>query len=52
MGGQEKNGGTLHGIEENGARVGGGRKDNRLRHFYPMYMYDYMNGVNLYCVQP
>ena len=49
---QEKNGGILDGVEENGVGGNEGRKDSRLRQtYYPMYMYDYMNGVNPHCVQ-
>ena len=51
--GEEKNEGTLDGVEENGAGgVGEGKRVDWDRHHYPMYMYDYMNGVNLHCVQP
>ena len=49
---EEKNEGTLDGIEENGMGEGGGRKDSRTKQYYPMHMYDYMNGVNLHHVQP
>ena len=51
-GGGEKNEGTLDGVEENGAGGGGGRKDSRMKQYYPMYMHDYMDGVNLHCAQP
>ena len=49
---KEKNEGTLNGVKKNGVEWGGGRKDSRMRQYHPMYMYDYMIGVNLHCVQP
>ena len=49
---EEKNKGTLEGIEENGVgRGGNGKIIDWNRQYYPRYMYDYMNGVNLLCVQ-
>ena len=48
--GEEKNEGTLDGVEENG--VGDRKRVEWNRQYYPIYMYDYMNGVNIHCVQP
>ena len=42
----ENNGGTLEYVERNERVV------EWDRHHYPMYMYDYTNGMNLHCVQP
>ena len=49
--GEEKNEGTLNGVEENGVEGGGRKIAEWKRQYYPMYMYDYMNGVNPHCVQ-
>ena len=49
---KEKNEGTLYGVEENGAGGCGLRKYSRMRQYYPVYMYYYVNCVNLHCVQP
>ena len=51
--GEEKNEGTLDGVEEK--VVGGGGNGKTVewnRQYYPIYMYDYMNGVNIHCIQP
>ena len=37
--GEEKNEGTLDGVEENGAQVGGGWKDSRMRQTVLPYVY-------------
>ena len=51
--GEEKNEGTLDGVEEIEVGVGENGKTVELnRQYYPIYMYDYMNGVNIHCVQP
>ena len=47
----EKNGGTLDYVEEN-EREGVWKIVEWDRHHYLMYVYDYMNGVYLHCVQP
>ena len=52
--GEEKNEGTLDGVEENGVGGDGGQKDSTMKQtVLPYaYIYDYMNGMNLHCVQP
>ena len=51
--GWEKNGGTLDYIEGNESKEWVGVwKMEWDRHHYPVYMYDYTNGVNLLHVQP
>ena len=49
----EKNEGTLDGVEDKGVGVGGnGKTVEWNRQYYPIHLYDYMNGVNIHCVQP
>ena len=49
--GWEKNGGALDYLEGN-EREGSMKMVEWDRLYYPMYMYDYMNGMKLYNAQP
>ena len=49
---EEKNEETLDDVVKNGVGGDGRQKDSTMKQYHPMCIYDYMNGVNLCCVQP